>query len=183
MMGGGSDGAAAAMQGAPRLRLVDMATGGASWRGTLAVGMFPRLREALGEVEAADGQVDVTLRFGLERGRVRVRGDCRFVARISCTRCLEQKNAQVVAELDFHVVRSEAEAQALTPALDVVVAREQALATELIEDDLLMSLPEVACADRNACPNAPQAQGFGRDASTPFAALQALKQAGASEQS
>ena len=169
------------MEGAPRLHLVELAASGASWQATLAVGLFPRLREALGEVEAASGQVDVTLRFGLERGRVRVRGDCRFVARISCTRCLEDKNAEVAAELDFHVVPSEAEAQALPPALDVVVAPEQALATELIEDDLLMSLPEIACADRNACPNAPQARDFGRDAPTPFAALQALKQAGESK--
>lgn len=170
------------VESAPRLDVLELATSGESWRGALTVGMFARLREVL-DAEAAGGEVDVALRFGLERGRVRARGECRFVARICCSRCLEPKNVEVVAELDFHVVRSEAEAQALTPEFDVVVAQEQALATELIEDDLLMSLPEIACTDRDACPDAPKALALGRDGATPFAVLRALKlPAGASSE-
>ena len=159
------------MRNAPRLALVELARRGDGWRGALPVGLFPRLRSV-----GAGGDVDARLRFGLEEGRVRVHGECRLIARICCSRCLEDKDVEVVAELDFRVVGSEAEAEALPPGLDVVVAKESALATELIEDDLLMSLPEFACADRDACPDAPKTLAFGRDRdASPFAALRALK--------
>lgn len=159
------------MRNAPRLALVELATRGDGWRGVLPVGLFARLRNVV-----AGGDVDARLRFGLEEGRVHVSGECRLVARICCSRCLEDKDVEVVAEVDFHVVGSEAEAEALPPGLDAVVAKESVLATELIEDDLLMSLPEFACADRDSCPDAPTTLAFGRDRdANPFAALRSLK--------
>lgn len=159
------------MRNAPRLALVELATRGDGWRGALPVGLFQRLRSVV-----AGGDVDARLRFRLEEGRAHVHGECRLVARICCSRCLEDKDVEVVAELDFRVVGSEAEAEALPPGIDAVVAKESVLATELIEDDLLMSLPEFACADRDSCPDAPKTLAFGGDRDAgPFAALRSLK--------
>ena len=101
---------------------------------------------------------------------------------IRCLRCLRTERVEVVAEVDFFVVATEAEAEALMPDFDAVVASESAPATELIEDDLLMSVPEVACADRDSCRHA-LALSFGRDPqASPFAALRGFDAARSSRQ-
>ena len=80
----------------------------------------------------------------------------------------------------MRVVASDAEAQALMPKLDAVVSEAAMPIAELIEDDLLMNLPEIACKDRATCPHAPVAVDSGdavdgNDRKRPFAVLAALK--------
>ena len=167
------------MSGAPLLNVAELARRGGRWRGTLPVGAFPRLPDVVGEA----GEVGVELRLCIESERVRVQGECRIAAPIRCLRCLRTERVEVVAEVDFFVVATEAEAEALMPDFDVVVAAESAPATELIEDDLLMSVPEVACADRDPCRHAPLALSFGRDPqASPFAALRGFDAARSSGQ-
>ena len=159
------------MSEASRLNVAELAMRGECWRRTLPVGAFPRLANVVG-----DGEVRVALRFRVEGERVRVAGECRLATRIRCLRCLETERVDVIADMDFFVVANEAEAEALMPEFDAVVASESALATELIEDDLLLSVPEIACVDRDACRHAPLALSFGRDPeASPFAALRGFE--------
>ena len=159
------------MSEASQLNVAELAMRGECWRETLPIGAFPRLAKVVG-----DGEVRVALGFRVEGERVRVEGECRLATRIRCLRCLRKEGVDVVAEVGFFVVANEAEAEALMPEFDAVVASESALATELIEDDLLLSVPEIACADRDACRHAPPALAFGRDPeASPFAALRGLR--------
>ncbi len=127
------------------------------------------------------GEVEVDLRFALDdHGRPHATGVCRLVAKVCCCRCLREAPVDVAGRIDARVVASEAEVQALMPELDAVVGDGAMPITELVEDDLLMSLPEIACKDRDTCPHAPIGNDnpAGRDddeSQQPFAALAVLK--------
>ena len=82
----------------------------------------------------------------------------------------------VECAIDMRVVGTETEARALMPAFDAVVSADATMrAAELIEDDLLMSVPEIACDDRDRCPHAPQVGRPDDGRQRPFAGLAALK--------
>ena len=164
------------MSNVPLVDAVALARRKGSWRHTVAADNFVRLGQA---AEVADVAVD--LRFAMdEHGRPRATGVCRLVANVCCSRCLREEAVEVAGSIDVRVVASEAEAQALMPALDAVVSAAAMPIAELIEDDLLMSLPEVACKDRETCAHAPVAVDGGGaadddDRKRPFAVLAALK--------
>ncbi len=167
----------AAMSSAPWLNVGELARGSGSWRGVVPVGAFERLGAFVGDDGAG---VEAELDFEFDAGgRLRVSGTCRVTAAVCCSRCLETAPVAVVAAVDYRVVASEAEAQALTPAVDTVVGDIEAMpATALVEDDLLLSMPEIACREQDSCPRAPAALETGADAgqsASPFAALKALK--------
>ena len=66
------------------------------------------------------------------------------------------RDVEVLVEcaLDFRLVASEAQAHALMPMLEAVVATEDRISVAaLVEDDLLLSLPEAGCEDRDHCEN------------------------------
>ena len=169
----------AAMSNVPLVDAVALASRKDSWRHTVAAHNFVRLAQA---AEFADVEVDV--RFALDdHGRPHATGACRLVAKVCCCRCLREEPVDVASRIDIRVVASEAEAQALMPELDAVVSDAAMPIAELIEDDLLMSLPEIACKDRETCPHVPvavsgdgvSADHDGEDRKRPFAALAALK--------
>lgn len=87
------------------------------------------------------------------------------------------------ADIDFRVVAREEDADALMPTVDVVVCDEASVAvSELIEDDLLLSVPSVGCVDRSTCPHATELGEFldadeGESTANPFAALRTWKAA------
>lgn len=147
-----------------------------AWHGVLTVDLLPRL-EALG----GSGNVTVDLLLATDqRGRVRVTGHCRYVANICCSRCLRLDAVPTVCDIDLRIVATEAEARALMPLADSLVSTDERIdVAELIEDDLVMSIPEIACEDRDSCIHARFAdpQGDSQDGASqhPFAALAALK--------
>ena len=117
-----------------------------------------------------------------DSGRVHVTGQCAADAVVACGRCVEDVPVRLRAAIDARLVRTEAEARALIADSDVIVApkREVSVAA-LIEDDLLLSVPEAGCGDPEQCHNAPPMEyppGAGEAAPVqagPFAALAALK--------
>ena len=117
-----------------------------------------------------------------DSGRVHVTGECAADAVVACSRCAEDVPVRLRAAVDARLVRSEAEARALIADCDVIVApdREVSVAA-LIEDDLLLGIPEVGCDEPEQCRNAPSmACPAGAAEATPvragpFAALAALK--------
>ncbi len=88
------------------------------------------------------------------------------------------------AHIDFRVVDREDDADALMPAVDVVVCDGTSVAvSDLIEDDLLLNVPSVACVDRSKCPHATALGEFldqpeGRSTTNPFAVLEDWKPGG-----
>jgi uncharacterized metal-binding protein YceD (DUF177 family) len=159
---------------------------GGSFRATVPVKAFARLGAALGEAGDADA-VDVALEFRRDKaGRTRVVGKCRMRATVLCSGCAEAVAVRLETALDFRIAASEAEAERLMPDVDAVVLDEnRATLAALVEDDLLLGLPEQACAEQRCCPHALAlvVEGAG-DAvpDGPFAALAALKRTGAGKQ-
>ena len=171
------------MSDAPRLDVAALSRRGATWNGVVHAGQLERLSALVGEAD-----VSVSLRFALDAsGRARVTGRCCFVAQVLCSGCLRDDSAKVECAVDLRVVATEAEARTLMPETDSVVRDAKTIAvSDLIEDDLLMSVPEFACDDRAACPHAASVRASAVDgnaaddgetaaATGPFASLAALK--------
>lgn len=160
----------------------ELARRGDVWVGRVPVASLARVARVLGR---GAGAVDVRLTFCLDgEGRCRVRGSARMRASVSCQRCVRSVERVVATDIDVVVLDSEADARALTPRYDTCVLVERKISIDaLIEDDLLLSVPEYGCERRDECPHAPAgaypASGAGeRTRSSPFAALAGLAATG-----
>ena len=172
------------MSTGPWLDVSELARAGAAWRGVLPLDAFERLKAAV----STAGDVDVALKFSADDvGQARVTGTCGVLAQVVCARCSCAVEVRVESAIDFRIVESEAHAQALTPMFDTVVTEADIVAAgTLVEDDLLLSLPEFACEDWDNCPNAlelrtialelreSQAAHEPEPTTSPFAGLRAL---------
>ena len=157
----------------PRLNVARLARSGGSWQGAVEARAFDRL----GDLLVGDA-VRVALDFAEDdEGRPRVTGTCELTANVCCGGCSETLAVDIDADIDFRVVAREDDAEALMPNVDVVVCDEASVAvSDLIEDDLLLSVPSVGCGDRSTCPHATELGQFlepDEEGSTanPFAAL------------
>ena len=121
------------------------------WRGSLPLTAFERFAATV----VGGGDVEVAVCFEPDDlARARVTGTCRVRAEVVCALCGSEVDVVVECAVDFHLVASEAQAQALMPALDTVVATEDRISVAtLVEDDLLLSVPEAGCDDRDHCEN------------------------------
>lgn len=141
---------------------------------------FPRFAALL----AADGPaVQVAVRFELDgQGRCRMFGRLRTRQRMRCANCLEVEAFDLEAEVDACILSSEDAARAVVDEVDpLIMEGKTATAAELVEDDLLLVLPERPCWGREDCPNRPPVvaevvPAGGRR--NPFAALAGLKEGG-----
>lgn len=165
------------MSTGPWLDVPELAHAGAAWRGVLPLDAFERLKAAV----SSAGDVDVALKFSADDvAQVRVTGTCGVLAQVVCARCSCDVEVRVESVLDFLIVASEAQAQALTPMFDTVMTDDDIVAVgTLVEDDLLLSLPEFACEDWDNCANAlelreSQAAYEPEPTKSPFAGLRAL---------
>ena len=156
----------------PRLDVAELARAGGSWRGALDVAAFERLGSVL--FNGADSskvkspRVSAVLDFSLDgEGWPWVRGTCKLVAPIVCTRCAETVDVEVASHLDFRVVETDAQAERLMPAVDAVVSEDAKVPlTALVEDDILLSIPERCCVDWAKCDHASEVVLVGDDAET-----------------
>ena len=139
------------MSTGPSLDIAERLRSGGTWRGTLRLAAFERLAATV----ARGGDVEVAVRFEPDDlARARVTGTCGVHAEVVCARCGSEVDVSVEAAVDFRLVASEAQAQALMPELETVVAAEDRVSVlALVEDDLLLSLPEAGCDDRDRCGN------------------------------
>lgn len=168
----------------PHLDVAQLAREGGRWRGTIDVAAFERLGNVLFNVadssETKASRVSAALDFSLDgEGRPWVRGTCKVVAPICCSRCAETVDVEVESLLDFRIVATDAEVEGVMPAFDAVVSEDARLPlTELVEDDILLSIPERCCADGTTCVYAREAEVVGHDTgmseAKPLAGLQAL---------
>ena len=129
--------------------------------------------------------IRVQLEFRFDgRGAVRMDGDLAGRVVVACHRCLEPMPVEFESAFSVAIAGSETEATRLGVEQDVLrVDGDQAGIAELIEDELILALPERPCLQAD-CPQAPPlaspAGGAGDaapEAKRPFAALEAWQPA------
>ena len=154
----------------PQLDVARLAREGGKWRGTIDVAAFERLGDVLfgvadsGQTKASN--VSAALDFSVDdEGWPRVRGVCNVVAPIRCSRCAETVDVEVESHLDFRVVGTEADVERLMPAFDALVSEDGRLpVTALVEDDILLSIPERCCAEASTCAYGSEADAYAGEA-------------------
>lgn len=123
-----------------------------SWRGEIPVTTFDRL---VSEISADTESVEVQLAFSCdENDHVRMQGHASVIAEVACHRCSESVSTTIRADIDARIVRSEDIASNLAQDTDVIVVTDNPVSvTELVEDDLIMSIPWRVCQQPEDCPN------------------------------
>ena len=129
--------------------------------------------------------IRVQLEFRFDRhGVVRMDGDLAGRVVVACHRCLEPMPVEFESGFSVAIAGSETQATRLGAEQDVLrIDGDQVGIAELIEDELILALPERPCLQAD-CPQAPSLAapvgGSGDEApeaKRPFAALEALKPA------
>lgn len=97
--------------------------------------------------------IEVSLDFHKDnRGRYCLSGGLRATLQLECQRCLQAMHFPVDARFDLVLVESEAEAETLDEEDDVLIVESTPmLLTDIIEDELMLSLPQVALHDEADC--------------------------------
>jgi len=158
-----------------------LARRGARFSGTLALAQMPRLAESL---HSPDGEVQVELEFAQDPdGLVVIRGRIEAQLALICQRCLEPMTLPVDRSFTLGVVADEALANRLPESYDPLVDGGQPVSTrDMVEDELLLSLPLVAMHPAEQCPAAKQPPTDGQTEQpekpareNPFAVLAELK--------
>ena len=139
---------------APLPELVDpwrAVEAGAEFRGSLPLARMARLREALRE---SAGEARFRLAFSRDlEGRGVLGGEIEARLVLTCQRCLEALEFPVLTTLDLVLVSGLDEAGLLPEDLDpLLVPAEPLRLADLIEDELLLALPQIPRHDPGECP-------------------------------
>ncbi|MEJ2453603.1 MAG: YceD family protein [Candidatus Thiodiazotropha sp.] len=149
--------------------------------GVFKLDALPRLCRCLSETE---GEVHFDLRFERDSERRAVlTGSITADLVLECQRCLEAVSYPVEANVSLAFVEGIEQAGLLPEALDPCLVEDDRLVfKDLIEDELLLLLPQVAMHETGACPAALAAKGEDEPVETenrsdrnPFAVLADLK--------
>ncbi|NOQ89427.1 MAG: hypothetical protein GQ549_00610 [Gammaproteobacteria bacterium] len=148
--------------------------------GVYPLSKLTRLSETLSSNE---GFVTARLEFGQCAGFACLKGRVSAMLTVECQRCLKSMQTEVTGSFKFALVNSEDDFELLPEGLEpyLIEGEEQSI-IELIEDELLLSLPMVTvhekdCSDYMSQQNrkVKAAIQTEKEASHPFAALKALK--------
>jgi uncharacterized protein len=127
--------------------------GGFVFAGEAGAADLPRLAEALAE---AGGGAQWPARFELEfardgQRRAVARGRVALSLRLVCQRCLGELIVPADCALALGLVRNDAEADELPESLDPWPVGESVRPLDLVEDELLLALPQVPMHPPGAC--------------------------------
>lgn len=145
-------------------------------------GIYPLAKlERLGELLLSnEGNVTAKLEFGHSVGFACLKAKTSAKLLVRCQRCLEPMETEVTGRFKFALLDSEEDFDLVPDEFEpyLLEGEEQSI-IDLIEDELLLSLPmvtvhEKACSELMA--NQEKAIKAEKEASHPFAALQALKE-------
>ena len=155
----------------------EFATAGATQEGTLPLASFPRLQDAL---VSDSGNVAYKVQ-GVrdERGRPSLRLSVRATLQLRCQRCLGPLAHEVRAEALLVLAATQAEIDAEPAAVDSpdrVLAGKEMAVRDLVEDELILSLPYAPRHEE--CEAHPEGSDSGSDRarSSPFAGLRGMMQ-------
>ena len=143
--------------------------------GAWPVSVFTRLAEV---VYNNQGEVTARLKFGTRAGTNCLDGHVQAELVLRCERCLEPVKQNIESDFRFGLITSEDEADLLPKEFEplLVSDAEQSL-VELVEDELLLSLPIVARHDEECSEILQKHKQDGKsqhDTHRPFAALKDL---------
>lgn len=151
--------------------------------GQARISKFPRLAGLLLD-DAGDAEFVFRFRKG-EKGRVHIVGDVRAELTLECQRCLEPVRVPVASKLDVVVVEGFEEAERLDEEYEPLLAGDKRIRlNEVIEDELLLALPQVPMHRQGDCTAALKNIGWspeqvdedqGQKKPNPFAILADLK--------
>lgn len=95
-----------------------------------------------------------------DNGRVRIIGQAVAPAELMCYTCMKTLEREVTAKIDVCIVSSEREAKEIFADFDAVVLHDGSTTIEdLVEDDILLSVPTRVCAEGESCANRPRSIG------------------------
>lgn len=147
--------------------------------GLVALGDMARLAE---EVGAQSGDAQVWLDFAIDpQGRREIRGHVLAELQLPCRRCLKPMAQSVESRFRLGMVTSDALAAELPSSHEpVLVENEQLNLLAVIEDELILSLPQVVYHDEAECPVSRDQLSSGdatdTSASTPASPFDVLRQ-------
>lgn len=122
-----------------KIRVSTAAAQAAQYDGELSFTALPRLRELLADTK---GGLQVHLSAGMAGGRATFSGSISGGLWLSCKRCGAHFVWPLQSEVDWRVVRNEAEErEVLSDHEPVVVEDDELPLREVIEDEVLLSLP------------------------------------------
>ncbi len=140
-----------------------------------------RLREEAGKQQ---GDADVRLEFGRDaQGRHFIEGWVKATLDLACKRCLEPMPIAIESHFLLGMVSDDAMAANLPNAYEpVVVEKEQLNLQLMLEDELILSLPQVVYHDEADCAVSPDQLSSGvlpetsqQPVASPFEVLRTLK--------
>ena len=148
--------------------------------GVYPISKLARLSEAL---LSNEGFITARLEFGHCAGYACLKGRVYAALTIECQRCLKPIQTEITGKFKFALINSEDEFELLPEELEpYLIEGEKQSIIELIEEELLLSLPMVtvhkeACSDYMSKQNSKIQADIkaGKETSHPFAALKALK--------
>jgi len=147
----------------------------ACFEGAWPLSVFTRLAEV---VYNNQGEVKARLKFGTRAGTNCLDGHVQAELVLRCERCLEPVQQHIESDFRFGLITSEDEADSLPKEFEPLLASNYELSLlELVEDEILLSLPIVARHDEE-CSEILQKHkdddGVQQDTYKPFAALKDL---------
>lgn len=158
---------------------IRLASRGKTLHGRLDVARMARIAESLPHPHA---EAEVRLRFYSDQDdHARVEGELRARLQVRCQRCLEPVLIEVRREVRLMPVASDAEAAAVHADYEPLLVEAGTVSlAELIEDELILSMPAYPChppgtchAPAGATPGSPEADAPRAD--NPFEVLRSLK--------
>jgi len=128
-----------------------LAEAGARLKGHVPLRQFTRLRDLLAD---DTGEIEVSLDFDVdELGVPSVQGQLRAILALTCQRCLEPYEFKVDAQVALAWVRTALEADKLPLRYEAYVVEETPLPlNDVIEDELLLALPQIPMHELADCP-------------------------------
>ena len=141
----------------------ELARRDSTWSGDIALDRFSRVvgfLEVPPEKLEASPNIEIELRFSQDaEGHYKLNGIVGFPAHCKCHRCLEPIDLLLEVELDAVLAFDEKEATSLGEIHEVIhLSRGDISVVDLIEDDLLLSIPKDVCELGERCENAPRTQ-------------------------
>ncbi|MEO8400461.1 MAG: YceD family protein [Gammaproteobacteria bacterium] len=118
--------------------------------GTLLIKDMQRLCTSLSNQE---GGIDVNMEFGVDEQGIRfVKGQLKTRLMLQCQRCLEPFEYEIIGGFQSGIVHTEEEADKLPERYDPLVVNDGALIlSDLIEEELIISLPLVPMHNTESC--------------------------------
>ena len=123
---------------------------GKVFSGKVELSDLPRLCTAL---VSSEGEAVFRLSFGrIEKRWVHIGGFVQATLILECQRCLDDMQLQIDSELNLVVVENSAEANAIPVACEPVqLENRRVRLMDLIEDELLLSIPQSPMHERLQC--------------------------------